>query len=1544
MQRYRINYNWLIGTFVGAFLLAVTSYFVWSWQVERKAGSFISKAEEALASGDTHEAFRYFFRYVQLRPDEEEARIKMAKCAVEVMNSKDPEIRIESKQHAYRVLTQTIRKTDNSDLRFELAKITNAQEAISIVDDLLAKNPEDPEMKSELASMKIRSLFAASKFDQLKRDGFEFIGYDSKADEFDLSKVAIQGEPEVYVLISQALLRDKEEDLARRVIDHMVEANPDSAEAYLHKSNFLAGQKEYDESKEFLDKAYEIDPKNDKILTRQTLASLMNPKYASAKMDFLEAITKFEESAKEISSKSAASPAYKEAKQNLEEALADFEASRPNYEEAKANFESTRASYAEAVNTLADAITSDMGRAPQLDQDTFVEAKTALQEKSSAYESVLPEPELAIEFAQKGLQEHPDNVVFYRLVGQAQQSLGRTEEALKTVDKGINKFSKSKNIELVLYKIDLLLPQKDYDAIDDEIERLKKINLFRLQPIIDFQNARVEYAKQNWSAASKQLSQVHSELHDFPRYQTMARTMLGVSYERQGIPDLAKNAYELVLQEYPEHAAALQGRNRALARMGKTEGDGVELDDIVNKTLELAEDAQDWDKVEELVLEVSEKNELSPAAVKLLRAKILIKRGRYSQAKSLIREAAKDENLTEQDMLNIRYSAILLVLNDPNQGAPEALKLLDGIEKRWGKSLRSLMQRADLLVRLNPEDVSEQLRGLEAEAESLTGENAIDENGMLRLYEVIATQFERLARYEDAREYYSKLIEALPTSLPLRMRLFDISLREGNLQAMESAQEKVLEYVGSKTDPSYVLTQVRSQVLRFGRREIEREELAKSREQLDLALESRPKWHELHITYGQLLLLIGEDIQLVLQHFDDALDAGPARAGVVSVQVKLLAERGLYKQALDRMKLLRKEIRSQLLGRTEADILIKTGDINSGFESAKKLAASQPNNPATQQWFSRIAQQAGQLDESIPSLRAALKINPSDPDSWIRLVGLHIELKRFDEVENIVREAHLACDPEILPMLTGKFMELTSRWQEAEKIYLASYEGQYDNIAVARRLADFYLLWSKKDDANLGKAAVYINRILRAANEGRAEANNPTVIWARQKAAAILYAEQDYQKSLKAERLLRQSAVNDSMNTEEASLLADILISRNDPKSLLQAKEILTKLLSEGRLPKKGGTQLATILSKTGEWKQAESLLRSLVRDNSEDSSIRMTQINLLIEHGEYKRAQQAIERLEKIDPKNSAIIQLKAQLASESGDQAGLVRMLNGLVPKRTSMNAQQLQMMFNVAQIADRFGAYELAGELYTTSARFDPSKNLALATFHVHHGDCDKAVELMKRLLDDEMDRVVRLANRLIKVRREEHGDKYDQVADQMINYALRDDPDSVTRQMARAEAYETQGKNKESIATYDKILSRTDLTTTFRALAMNNLGFQLGLLEQRVDEAEQLVNEAIETFGPVEDMLDTRAVVRIAQQKYDLAIEDMTLALSVSQDPVKYFHLAKAYILAGDGQAALKAWEQAKKFGFEKDALPILEKPAFDQILQKIESFNSQSAKL
>lgn len=1538
MQRYRINYNWLIGFFVVSFVLAVTSYFVWSWQVERKAGTFIAKAEEALAEDDYQEAFRSYYRYIQLRPEEEDARIKMAENAVEVMKSTDPTLTIEQRHDAYRMLDQTVRRTNDSGLRRELAKIVGPIEAIGHLEDLLEENPQD----SELNGLLVRKLFQAKKYDRVKELAFKLIGYNKKTEEFEPEKATIEGETDIYALLSDVLSqRDGNLDLARRVIDQMVEANPESAQAHLKKSLFLSGLKEYDEAAASLDKAYALDSADARILSRKAIVELSNPNYNSSKADYLESLSNFEEAVEEIDDSATESVDFQAVNSALESAIDKAENSKPSFEESKIALEAALTAMDEVTEQLSAAVAPKLDSADELDRTNFEEAKADLATSRTEFGESQSNPEKAKEYAAQGLDEHSDNVLFYKLMAQTLQRLGKPDEAIELLDKGITNFDKNRSIELIIYKIDLLLPTEDYDRVEEEIKELAKVNRPDIQAIIDFQKARVHFRKQEWAQASKQLERIRPELFNFPQYQVMAGTMLGISYESQGINDLAIGAYDSVLQDYPEHPAALAGKRRVENKIGQSQGEGVQLDAIVNKTLELPEDEQDWSAVDELLNEVIEKNNLSLAKQKLLRSKILIKRGRYEEAKQLIRDASK----ADKDDIDVQYTAILLYMSDPSEGPTAAMKLLDLLEKKFGRSMRSIFQRADLIVRLNAEDASDQLRALVAAARNLEGENAPNENDMLRLYKVLGLKFEQLGNIEESREFYQLAAEKEPNNLPLRMHLFDLAVREGDDEKMKEAQQAVLDFTKSKTDPSYLLTEVKRRLMSFGRGEIDREELAKARDLLDTALQTRPEWHELHVAYGQLLLLLGQELDLALQYFNDALEYGPAKSNAVAIQVKLLYERGLFKQALDRMTLLRKDIRGRVLGKLEAEIQLKNGNTEAAFEAAETLAAGQPKNAATQLWFSTIAQQTDNFDAAIEALRTSLEIKPSDPDGWIRLIGLHIEQKRFGEVESIIREAHLACDPEYLPMLTAKYYELLSRWQNAEAIYLASYEGEFDNLAISRRMADFYLLWSKKNEANVGKAAVHINRILRAANEGKAAADNPHVVWARQSAARILYAAQDYQKSLKAERLLRDSAVNDQMSASESELLVDILVSRNDPQSLLEAKQLLLQLRQQERLSKKTALQLVSILSKTGESDVAKSLLRDQLRKYPEDIQIRATYIDLLIENADYSQAERSIGRLADIAPENPSLVQLSARLAAEQGDQAELLRLLNSIVPKkRGAMNEEQLNQLFTVAQLANRFGAYDLAEELFTIVAQRAPSKTYDLAKFHAYHGDAGKAVELMKRLFEDRMDDVVQLANRMLSARRDEVGDQYDEAVDRLIDESLRDDPDSVTRQLARAEAYETQGKHEESIATYDKILKRDDLPTQFRAMAMNNLGFQLGLLNQRVDEAEQFVNDAIETFGPVADMLDTRAIVRIAQQKYDLAIEDMKLALSVSNDPVKYFHLAKAYILAGDGQAALQAWEQAKKFGFEKEALPKLERPTFEKILQQIESFQTQSAKL
>jgi Tfp pilus assembly protein PilF len=276
--------------------------------------------------------------------------------------------------------------------------------------------------------------------------------------------------------------------------------------------------------------------------------------------------------------------------------------------------------------------------------------------------------------------------------------------------------------------------------------------------------------------------------------------------------------------------------------------------------------------------------------------------------------------------------------------------------------------------------------------------------------------------------------------------------------------------------------------------------------------------------------------------------------------------------------------------------------------------------------------------------------------------------------------------------------------------------------------------------------------------------------------------------------------------------------------------------------------------------------------------------------------------------------------------------------------LDKKQLDAVLMVSRLATEHKQYDLAAQLYPLYIQRTKEGVLEYARFLALHGDPAKAMEILKQAFPQAMDEVLQICAEMLRTKRAEIGDKFDAEVDTMMAAALRDDPESVRRMLLEAEILETQTKYEESVAKYDIVLKRDDVPRMMRAAAMNNLGFLLTLLNQRTEEAEDLINQALEVYGPVSDILDTRAVVRMARKDYDAAVEDMSLATSLSSDPVKFYHFAQANLLAGNDQAALKAWEQAQKLGFTKEKLPVLEQPSFQQFKGKIEGLRTQSAKL
>lgn len=1426
MQRYRINYQLLIGLFVGGIVLSITLFFVWKWQVNRKATWYRERSQAAMEVDDKLEAFDYLKKFVKLRKEDEEARVELANIAADIAVMEG--ISREDKGNAFGVLSDTVRRTGDSGLRRKLAdlqfKYGRPQDAITHLKELLNES-DDP----ELQAMYVRSLFRAKDYNKAIDMAFKLLGYNKLTKEFDGEIGSAADQPELYSTLANALVqREKDPELARQVIDQMVALNPDSAVAHLRRSIFLYSTDEKEESGAELDKALQLDPEDADILYRK--------------------------------------------------------------------------------------------------------AEIAFYEKDN---------EEARRFASEGIEKSPNEMRSYLLLARIELVSKQFDAALVVLDKAIREFGEERAIDFTLFKIDVLLSKGDVDGTKEVLRTLEKMEISKLQPLIDFHRARVISYQGNWAEAAKILERVRPQLVVFGRRQSIAGFMLGEAYEKLGKLDLAREVFEIVADDETLPAAdpikttakLRVQRIRERLGLGRDSNDSG-LNSIVRQMLAKPKGEQDWSEIDSLIDKVVESRSLTEVQHKLMRAEVFSEREMLADAKQMVRDAAR---LDPTDV-SVRFAAVKLLLKDLPTGPSKALSLLKKIERDFSVSLISRSLMAEALMAVKGEDIQQQLRSLTEGTEDWS------DLDRMRLLASIGLKFLQLNEPEDAVQYLNQAAEVDPSNLPLRIQLFNIAFQQRDDDAMRKAQEKILELVGSEKDGNYVLSEVKRRLIGYKPNdEASRIGLLEGRRMLGDALEKRPHWHELHVLYGQVLLVLNEDTDLALQHLNDALKYGRPNANAVAILVRLLVQKGNFQQAREKMELIPEALRSRLLGQVESTILLSGRDPEAAYESARQESERRPEDASTQVWFGGIAEQTDNLDAAAAAYRRATELNPLDNNIWTKLITVHARQKDMVKMEAALRDAQLALDPEFLPLLQAKFFELQGRWKSAEDIYENLYRDRFDNPGVAQRMAGFYLLWALTDKNAVHKAAPHINRILRSANEDPQRLNSPDVLWAREKAARILAATGSYQDSLKAQRLLKQGSVDGTVPRAFQTLYGEVLSSRSDPISLLAAIDTLSALNQRGQLDKKQLLLLAKLYARTNDWKKGKALMLDALSRYGSDPEVWSTYISLLIGRGEYNTASQRLNRFEEIVSNKNQVFQLRARLAHERGDQAEVRELLGSMLPPNlgptTPLSENQLNTIRAIGAVAVAYEEYTLAEQLFRLYTSRTSAGVFDLLTVMALHGDVDKAMPIMEKLVQENPDATAQLAVQMIRQRRTEFGDRYDDAVSRLVLSVWEDKPDAANRLVLRAEMFEVMEKYDDAISTYEQIVDRDDLPPFARAAASNNLAYLLALKNQRLDRAQELIDQAIEILGPLADVLDTRAVIRMAREEFNLAVEDMKLSLSIDPTAVKYYHMAKAQALAGDEEKALEAWENAHEMEIEMDSLPLIEQPGFLETEKLIENFRS-----
>ena len=101
-----------------------------------------------------------------------------------------------------------------------------------------------------------------------------------------------------------------------------------------------------------------------------------------------------------------------------------------------------------------------------------------------------------------------------------------------------------------------------------------------------------------------------------------------------------------------------------------------------------------------------------------------------------------------------------------------------------------------------------------------------------------------------------------------------------------------------------------------------------------------------------------------------------------------------------------------------------------------------------------------------------------------------------------------------------------------------------------------------------------------------------------------------------------------------------------------------------------------------------------------------------------------------------------------------------------------------------------------------------------------------------------------------------------------------------------------------------------------------------------EAPEVIEEAIRVLGPTSDLLDTRAVVYLAQGKAKEAAADMRWALVDGPSISKYYHMARVEQALGNADAAREALKKANDLRGDHNPFTPAERTAFEQLQKEL----------
>jgi tetratricopeptide (TPR) repeat protein len=1190
-----------------------------------------------------------------------------------------------------------------------------------------------------------------------------------------------------------------------------------------------------------------------------------------------------------------------------------------------------RARYHQA-HKAADKARADIQKAEELSPKNLAVLLTAADLAMQGGKSAQ-----AKEYLDRALSSYPDDEQVYEARAMWAQNAGKVQTA-------IDEREKIKNPHALLSLIALQLQKRDVPAVRETIKKMRKAGY--AEPILDFFEGQALVAESQWRKASYALERVRPDLMRYGPLLQQLDLSLGDCYERLGLPDRQIVVYQRLLDRDPGLVPARLGYAAALLRSGQVERAiiesrkvrskqdletclknpklrGILLQMMIAQVMRVPQDQRDWTEVDDFVERLSALEGVDPVQLVLIRASVLVKKGKVKDARALV-QAACEKNPNQVGLWNAQINLVAL-----DEGPQKALALAEEDKERLGAGLNPWMIRVGLAMQIGGQQGKEILDALAADGEKSA------EAEKPEYWEKLGSAYYTLGDRKKAKQLWTQAAASGTGEARIQLALFELARETADKAGMVEATDALKESLGARS-AEWNYCEASRLVWLIQNRQMDSKSLARAKQFLQEAAHARPNWQKALRLEGEVALMEGR-VDDAIHAYQQASDAGQLSPRYVNQLVQLLYSKGRYDEAKQELDKLGDQRISPVLDRIRVELDERTGQLDQALQLAAQTVAD--SKRATDfLWYGQLLARAKKPEEAERALRRAIELEPRIPESWLALVGLLVQQGKKAEAEQVVRDAQTQLPQDRTPVLLAQCYEMLGQIDRAEQQYLAAVSLAPDNLGTVRRVAVFYLQHNLLD-----KAAKHLSDMLQLAGLD-AEKHREDLVWARRQLARVMAASGDYRRHQQALKLLDLNARAGQPEAVDVRLKAEILAKRPERESRSMAITLLEGL--QQRLQQNNASLsveeqfvLAQLYERTNRWSDCQREMLDLLGRSGKEVRFMAAYIEMLMRHGGTVRdIKPWVTKLEALQPRSPLTIGMKARLLAKSGQGDEAVRLARTLIPD--PLPPEQIGVLRDVSGLLEELEQYGPAREVLTEFAKKAPAGvgNLYLAAFFGRRGSIDEALQQCQTAIEAlSAEAVLPVAVAMLSDRKTKATPQQIRKVEEWIQRALDENPHSKTAQLEKARLLDMQGKYDEVIKAYRSYLTRDDLTDEEKAPVWNNLAFVLAAAGRDGKEALEMVTRAIAVMGPVPSLLDTQGMAYLATGQNTAATEALRVAIGDSPTGLRYFHLALAHAAANNLEAAAKAMETGRdSYRLSPDQIPEMEREKYKKLMRAIES--------